>query len=488
MNVDAFFARLVQRAKEAGTAIAIDSVESGSRRLLPFSELVARIDETADRLAAAGRRIGILAGNVVDHVVVDLAAMRLRRTVVPLPAFFTDAQLRHVVGSAAVDAVVTDDPDRIASSFLTARREADVAGLSVFAIPGKSASLVAGSGEKISFTSGTTGEPKGVRLPWETQVRVAASVAGATRTDDSDRHLCALPLSILLENVGGVYRSLMSGATVLLRPPEILGVDGVSKSDPARLLATLRGTGATFVILMPRHLEDVVGELKRLGEQPPPALRFVAVGGAPVSVRVLERAEMLGLPVFEGYGLTEACSVVSVNTPTARRLGSVGRVLPHSQARIGVDGEIEVAGTTFAGYLGDERERAGAFWPTGDLGRIDDDGFLYIHGRKRDVIITSHGRNVSPAWLETMLTSGTLIESAKVIGDGLAGPVATLVCRHGRDVAAREVERVNQCLPEYARIQSYALVDSTPCASGGGASGGESSGGESRLGRAQREE
>jgi long-subunit acyl-CoA synthetase (AMP-forming) len=192
------------------------------------------------------------------------------------------------------------------------------------------------------------------------------------------------------------------------------------------------------------------------GAPHPPALRFLAVGGASVSVALLERAARAGLPVYEGYGLSECTSVVAVNTATASRLGSVGRVLPHAQVRIADDGEIHVRGATLLGLAGSAPCPQGWF-ATGDLGHLDRDRFLFVTGRKKNVFITSYGRNVSPEWVESELTSCGTIEQAWVHGEGRPWNCAVITPQS--DATPEEIDAAvtaaNGRLPEYARVEHW---------------------------------
>jgi long-subunit acyl-CoA synthetase (AMP-forming) len=207
-------------------------------------------------------------------------------------------------------------------------------------------------------------------------------------------------------------------------------------------------------------------------------LRWVAVGGARVAPCLLQRAEALGLPVYEGYGLSECASVVALNTPAAYRAGSVGKPLPHVRLSFGADGEIFVGGATLLGYVGDDRP-APDNWPSGDIGHLDADGFLHLHGRKKNLLITSFGRNISPEWLESELCAEAAIAQAVVFGDARPWPAALIVPRRAGLVdtgtyadIARAVLQVNAGLPEYARIGDWLLAEPFTFANGQATSNG----------------
>jgi long-subunit acyl-CoA synthetase (AMP-forming) len=178
-------------------------------------------------------------------------------------------------------------------------------------------------------------------------------------------------------------------------------------------------------VLVPQLLRHWVAELQAVNQTAPSSLRFVAVGGAPVPKQVANAAWGLGIPVHEGYGLSECCSVVAVNRPKQRRPGTVGKPLSGLSVSID-DGEIVVDGPSITdGYLG--QEPAQRPWRTGDLGAIDGDGFITVKGRKDSLLVTSYGRNVSPEWIETMLLADPRIAFCAVAGHGEPHLTAVLV-------------------------------------------------------------
>jgi long-subunit acyl-CoA synthetase (AMP-forming) len=401
-------------------------------------------------------------------VSLDIAALQLGICLVPLPRFFAPGQLRHALRASGAQLVLSDAPQQLrrrAAGLLEDRESPlEVAGRSLVAVatqPANRRQAVAPPADvcKITFTSGTTGEPKGAMLTWSQIRAVVASLADATGMSAGDRHLCLMPLSVLLENIGGVYVPLWAGAATTVLPLHDTGLSGAAGLEPRRLLAALGATAATTVILTPQVLQGLIEVLEgaprvRLN------LRFAALGGAAVPPRLHARAAALGLPVYEGYGLSECASVVCLNTPAAHRPGSVGRPLPHVRLRIADHGEVMVAGHAFAGYLGGAAIQNGE-WPTGDLGELDADGFLYLRGRRRNVFVTAYGRNVAPEWVEGELTLEPAIAQAAVFGEARPYNVAIIVAAPGgawQDVSAA-LARCNRGLPDYARVSHWAAAD-----------------------------
>jgi long-subunit acyl-CoA synthetase (AMP-forming) len=177
---------------------------------------------------------------------------------------------------------------------------------------------------------------------------------------------------------------------------------------------------------------------------------------------LLEAARELGLPAHEGYGLSEGASVQTLNLPGADRPGSAGRVLPHARLRIAADGEIELGGALHLGYLGSDTP-VPQWWPSGDLGEIDVDGFLHVHGRKKQVLITAFGRNVSPEWVECELHAATVrglpaVVQAVVFGDGepsLSAVLWPLRPEMTDAVLQAAVDAANARLPDYAQVRHW---------------------------------
>jgi long-subunit acyl-CoA synthetase (AMP-forming) len=269
------------------------------------------------------------------------------------------------------------------------------------------------------------------------------------------RHLCALPLPLLLENIAGVYAPLAAGATVIAPAADRVGLAGSTGFNAAALDAAVRRHRAESVIVLPQMLRLWSTWRSATAAAPQPTLKFVAAGGAHVGAASIRQARLAGLPAYEGYGLSEAGSVQTLNLPQADRPGSAGKALPQTRLRVDGDGQIWVAGSLMLGYLGADAPAPPAWLATGDLGRIDADGFLHIDGRRRNVLITSFGRNVSPEWVETELQASPAIAHAVVLGDGQPALAAVLwpaSPQTGDGELAQAVARANERLPDYARI------------------------------------
>lgn len=442
------------------TALSLgnDAALDDGERTWPRDALQAAVDALRDRLVAQRTRVlATLMDNGAAWVVADLAAAAAGIVHVPLPVFFTPEQIGHALQAAGVDTVLT--LPALAARWAGAPTvEITVAAqpLAMLRLPGAPVPMPAGTA-KITFTSGTTGAPKGVCLSGDAMRQVAEGLVAAMAPLDIRRHLCALPFAVLLENIAGLMAPLMRGATCVVLPLDQLGLRGSSSFDAAQFQRVVVAQQPHSLILLPQMLRAWVGYLMQSGQRAPASLRMVAVGGAAVGAKLLQMAQAVGIPAHEGYGLSEGASVQTLNLPGAARAGSAGRALPHARLRIAADGEVEVAGSLFGGYLG-STQAPPAWWPTGDLGTIDADGFLHIQGRKKHVLITAFGRNVSPEWVEAALRGENAIAQAVVFGDGEPALSAVLWPTRPElpDTALQAaVDAANDTLPDYARIERW---------------------------------
>ena len=430
------------------------AIEDGLRAWR-YDELRAEVDALAASWQSQGVRVlATLMDNGAAWIAADLAALQAGIVHLPLPGFFTPAQIAHALRAAGADALLA--APQAAPGFAplpTVAVELMGQPLAWLRLPAQPVAMPEGT-VKITFTSGTTGTPKGVCLGRAGLAAVAGGVAEALGPLAIGRHLSALPLAVLLENVAGTLAALSQGATCVVPPLQHVGLQGSSSFDPARLNATVLGTQAHSVILLPQMLRAWTGWLQATGQRASASLKIVAVGGAAVGAPLIAAAHSVGIPACEGYGLSEGGSVQTLNLPGAQHPGSAGRALPHARLRVADDGEIEVAGSLFLGYLGDTTAPP-PWWRSGDLGEIDADGFVHVRGRRKQVLITAFGRNVSPEWVETALRGEPAIAQAVVFGEARPALSAVLwPMRPELDDAALEaaVQRANATLPDYARI------------------------------------
>lgn len=444
-------------------------LQDGSGRTWNNSDLLRQIELV--RQALCERRlptapVAVLSDNSLEWIAVDLATQAYGIPFVPLPAFFTQAQLQHAITAAGVQALFCADR-AVAHALNFDRPVACAAGLALHETSGERALPESEGPCKITFTSGTTADPKGVCLGAQQQWDVALSLQAALAPLSIKRHLNLLPLPVLLENVAGVYGALASGASNICPPLATVGLRGAVGFDPHACLDAVARHEAESVILLPQMLQAIVA-VARDADPRLQSLKYMAVGGAKTPPALIEAARRKGLPVYEGYGLTECGSVVAVNLPGADRIGAVGKPLANRELRIGRDGDIEVRCVPPARYLGDARNLP-EWFPTGDLGHLDKDGFLYIDGRRKSVLITAYGRNVSPEWPESVLLGTRVASQVVVFGDArpyLVAAVAPADPVLQDSVIDAAVAEANMLLPDYARVRRWFRIEPLTAPSG----------------------
>jgi long-chain acyl-CoA synthetase len=380
----------------------------------------------------------------------------------------------------------------------------------------------------IVYTSGTTGPPKGVVQTHANHMAALQASAQTTPTTEGWVHLLFLPLAHSfgrLESFLGPYEGLVTAFAESLdkvgenlrevRPHFICSVPRVFEKVYARILAGVEA-GSPLKKRIFNWALGVGRRVSRLQQERRPVppllalqhrlahrlvfsklhaalggrLQWAVSGGAPLSREIAEFFHAAGILVLEGYGLTETCPVLTFNRPTHFKFGSVGQALPGIELKIAPDGEILARGPNIAtrGYYKQPEATREVFDPegwfhTGDIGRLDDEGFLYITDRKKDLIITAGGMNIAPQNIENLLKADPFISQAMVYGDRRPYPVALItvnadelrkfareqglpaddpaaLVKHPRVVerVGRTVEEKNAQLPSYARIKRFAVL------------------------------
>jgi long-subunit acyl-CoA synthetase (AMP-forming) len=450
--------------KLPATARLRDAVSSESFSADDIVSGMIQWQQTLSALSAT--RILFKAQSSVQWALLDLACLHANILLVPVPAYLSEAQWQHVMMQVKPDLIITDE---LLSAHVGLSAQLDLdwtqshGGFQLYQVgyhidPQIDVVIPQGT-QKITFTSGSTGNPKGVCLSAASQLQVAASLVERIKLH-SPRHLCLLPLPTLLENIAGVYAPLLAGGEVLIAPEAARGLNGSRLENPRLLLGLISQVQPETLILVPELLQLLVHACLQ-GWQAPASLKFIAVGGAKVAVDLLKQAALCGLPVYQGYGLSECCSVVALSDQSALQavqdqLQQVGKVLPHLSVKI-VNDEICVK-TPFLGYLGDDGTVQEEWVATGDLGSLTEDGYLTVWGRKKNLLILSSGRNVNPEWVEAELVKTGLVQQAVLFGDAKPYCVALLYCANPAISDAQLtafVSGVNQLLPDYARAERF---------------------------------
>lgn len=435
--------QLLELAAAKPEAIAVTDKQQYMTRV----ELIGAVTLLAESLKPyQGQVVALLADNQIDWLLTDLACLEAGVILLPLPAFFSDTQQQHALAQSGAVALI--------GSAVSIEGEPLTSHFKIRAITPEVLAKLPDNTVKITFTSGSTGQPKGVCLSEANQLNVAEALLQRTGLK-RPRHLCVLPLPTLLENIAGVYAPLLAGGEVILLPANELGFNGSSEFDMQKLAKVLDKVQPDSMILLPGLLSAMIDFIQR-GWRAPESLKFVAVGGSRVGSGLLEAAEIVNLPVYEGYGLSECSSVVSLNNPVENQQGSAGKPLPHIEVST-ENGEILVSGNAFLGYVNEPRSWYPKHVRTGDVGFIDDKGFLHIRGRCKNLLINSFGRNINPEWIESEILANPAIAQCVVYGDARPFCIALIYPRTALSDALIDhwLGNVNQGLPVYARIKQW---------------------------------
>lgn len=470
--------------------------EDDDWRTQTFSEFGKRIDGIAQGLLdigiEAGERVGVFANNCPEWSEIDFGVAAVRGVLVPLYATSTPDQIRHIVGDSelrimfvgtrsecetvlsvmgelpSLDTVVVikgypDMPDGVValSDFLVTPDETALAERLAEASGTDLASII--------YTSGTTGAPKGVMLEHQALVRQKEAIEKFFEFGPDDHSLAFLPLSHTLERawttvvlLKGCMNTYVANARTVAEQL-ILAKPTLLVSVP-KLYETVFTTAHAKVVSSAAKRRIFTWALQvgarnqrsfRKGREPslwwraqlPLADKLVhanvraamggtktvlACGGAPIRKEVEEFFSSIGMPIYTGYGLTEASPLVSFNSPKGFKLGTAGKVIVGGELRIGELGEILYKGpNVMAGYWRNEEATAETLqdgWlHTGDIGYVDTDGYLMITDRLKDIIVTLGGRNVAPQPIEGLILADPLFEHAVLLGDNR--PYITLLVK-----------------------------------------------------------
>lgn len=432
-----------------------------------------------------GAAVGLLAANRVEWAVADAGIQLAGALTVPIYPTLSAEQVGFILRHAGCRILIAENPAQAAK--LSAFPEIEIVQMAGDCLPGRrtlallqalgaaqgpeaAAALVedalARAPEAISsliYTSGTTGDPKGVLLSHRNIVSNVEAALAVIPLSAADTALSFLPLSHLLERTAGFYAMLRVGATIAyaesfdsvprnlleVRPTVMIGVPRFYEKVYGRVHdEALRGGWLRKRLFRwARRAGDAWAERRLTGRTVPPVLalqaalarrfvlrkvadrtggrlRFFVSGGAALAPSVAKFFYGAGLPILEGYGLTETSPIVSVNSLAEPRLGTVGRALPGVELRISHEGEILTRGPhVMQGYLGDpEGTRAmidaDGWLATGDIGELDSAGFLRITDRKKDLLVTAGGKNVAPQPIESRFKLDPYIAECVLIGDG----------------------------------------------------------------------
>lgn len=428
-----------------------------TRAAQAVADLLAREHSGEQASGARPLRVGVVCGNTPAFVIADLALVAARAVEVPVPLAFSAEQAASLLEDVDVCLMDAEGRRRMADwgQDRVLRPDCALEDLDEDELLAAERPLLLPDADdtadwecKVIHTSGTTSRPKGVRIRARALDALLRSLRTVMPPGAFTRYLSVVPFSLLIEQVTGLYMVLLDGGTLVQLPPAtaLVGTSAAASYDALPFIAAARPTALVATPALVDAFGTAADSAADAGTPVPLALfgtadaPLLCCGGAPVHPDLLSRLERHGLPVHEGYGLSENSSVVAWNTPGARRNGTVGRPLPHVRVRLADDGELLVKSTSlFAGYTRDDPSSlmldADGWLRTGDLARIDEDGFISITGRKKNVIITAGGRNVAPEWVEAQYLQLPFVRAVAVVGDGMAALHGLFVVADGTDLA-----------------------------------------------------
>ena len=460
----------------AKTALQIER-QSGWTRI-SYDELLTRAERVARRWQAqglsAGTRVLLCGDNGPEWVVAYMAANLLGLAVVPIGPQTRDEDIWRLCDFVQARALIAAEkrfsqlaPEGVAAHKEMAFFNVDRDGLPFGHAPEPDASAKKGRWKRPRVNPDTTAliiftsvvEPRGVVLSHRNLISNVLAQGEMLRIYESDRMLSTLPLHQVLECTGGLLLPLLGGATITY-------LESVNSRE---MLRALRDTNTTVLLTAPRLLRVLAERLSSKTTTGLAALRRVVSVGAALSDDLIDAYERLGVAICPGYGLSEAASIVAVNTPDQCKAQSVGQVLPGQQVQIaepderGV-GEVLVRGTNvMEGYFSQEELTQAALrdeWlHTGDLGRLDDDGYLFVEGRSKDLIVNGAGHNVYPREVESLYHDLPHVAELTVVGVPSARAGGEEV--HGVAVLNREAEEAED-LREAIQARSYEISRTLP--------------------------
>jgi len=500
---------------------------------IKYRDLYGKVRDYAGEVQALGVQKGdrliILSENCVEWALADWACQTLGVVVVPIYPTLPSDQAQYIVQDCGAKIALAGDASQ-------AKKLEGMEGVHVVMLKGEGslselaekkthpidpAAWEKGTDEitpddvaTIIYTSGTTGLPKGAMLAHRGFMTLFAAIPIQMPVDNTDRFLCFLPISHVFERTDGQFLPISLGGSIVYAKNLMTLANDIQKSQPTVMLVVPRFLESTMDKILDGlkkqkpmeqkmfHLALAQGKKKFHGQFAPlywltnkvvgakvrarmgGKLRFFVAGGAALPAHVAEFFGAFGLPILQGYGLTETYSGVCVNHPDRNRYETVGEVIPGVEVKIAEDGEILFKGAArMVGYwnLPEETSKAiddDGWFHTGDIGEFSGK-HLKITDRKKDLLVLGNGKNVAPQPIENKLRSSAFIQEAVVLGDGMEYCIALIVpnaeavktklgvkdldkMSENADVKSlmkAEIDRINKTLANFEMIKKHAILD-----------------------------
>ena len=486
-------AYLIAAVRQRGVERALGIIRAGEIEWRTWREIMDDVARLASQIRAAGvqtgDRVAQISENRYEWVISDLALHLAGAVHVPIHVTLSGEQIAAQIAESGSRLVFVSSAemlakfsDRLSHGETVFVHDEQTYGEEKPPLGDSELALTLGSAgaspshampddlATILFTSGTTGRPRGVMLSQRNLASNAAAMADALGSGCDHTRLNILPFSHVYARTCDLYTWVYRGSRLVL---------GEGRETLVRDCQLVRPTVLNAVPYLYQRIADRIRVSDEADEAAALAATFgghvkqLCCGGAALAADVEAWYADRGMPILPGYGMTEASPVISVSTPSARKSGSVGRPLAGVEVRIADDGEVLARGPNLMlGYWQDEAATAEVIrdgWlHTGDLGELDAEGFLTIRGRKKELIVLSTGKKVSPTRVESLLTASPLVDQVAVFGEGRAVLVALVVpaacglAHNSGELRAKLTAEINLCLAAAAheeQVRDFAILD-----------------------------
>jgi long-chain acyl-CoA synthetase len=509
----------LEQADRRGSAPFLHRWNGSAWEALSWNECRTRVLRIGAALVAEGVKQGeavlLLSENRVEWILADLGIQAAGGVTVPVYATSTPETIAKIAANCQARLAIVGDPKLAANlprglkvvemdGELARWMAADPPEPARTELQRRLAAMKPSDVASIIYTSGTTGDPKGVVLPHANFVQMARASLSDFSVGPEDSMLSFLPFSHVFERQSGVVVAITAGAEIWVsrgldhladdiaevNPTLMLGVPRMFEKIVDRIRDTVRKQPFWKRILFDLALSGRLGPLADAIRKPVRLrvggrrLRMFISGGSPLAKEVEEFFWALGIPIYNGWGMTETTSGATANTPKAHRYGTVGKALPGVDLKLAPDGELLVRGPGILREYSQNPEATtesleDGWLRTGDIAEIDSEGFVRITDRKKDLLKTSGGKFVAPQPIEAALQATRYIETAVLVGDdrpyvtallvpkwehlradlGLDGDPESLV-RDPRVIAAiqKSVDEVNSRLAHWETVKYFRLL------------------------------
>lgn len=485
--------QIIERSQKLyGSSVAIKFKVKKKIVEKTYNDLLADSLNCAENLIVKfpeAKHIAILGASSYEWIITYLGTIFAGLVIVPLDKELTSKELAEEVSQADVDCLIFDNEYLDIAEQIT--NKIGVAGINFSSLfdflTDINVVLPTVNLDKLStivFTSGTTGKSKGVML---TQKNISANVLqglGAVNVKhNKDVIMSVLPLNHAYEFTCTVLGMIYKGVTICIssglkyfqrelkeyRPTVMFVVPMIAEKLYSKIESTVaennKESAFNFATNLTRFFYNINIDISKLllkdvNESLGGNLRILMSGGAPLNENLIKKYNGIGINMFQGYGLTECSPLLTVNFDYYHRPGSVGKVVDGCEVKC-VNGEIWVKGVSISnGYYKDDEETEKSFsegwFKTGDLGYVDKDGFVFIRGRKKNLIIMDNGKNVSAEELEEMLYKIPYVSEALVYGQNNLITAEIYIDKEMHQITDKqlqsEIEKINDTLPTYKNI------------------------------------